>query len=95
MLNQSKYSVSFYSNIHIPSHYILPRTASIQEIGRHDIEAKVSFLTWRPRVQRFVSLIISRFQNINPEKEGKTVNGPADVKSELRMITVEDEHFSM
>ena len=46
-------------------------------------------------MQRFVSLIISRFQNINPEKEGKTVNGPADVKNELRMITVEDEHFSM
>ena len=46
-------------------------------------------------MQRFVSLIISWFQNINPEKEGKTVNGLADVKSELRMITVEDEHFSM
>ena len=40
-------------------------------------------------------LIISRFQNINPKKEEKTVNGPADVKSELRMIIVEDEHFSM
>ena len=46
-------------------------------------------------MQRFVSLIISRIQNINPEKEGKTVNGPTDVKSELRMITVEDKHFSM
>ena len=46
-------------------------------------------------MQRFVSLIISRFQNINPEKEGKTINGPVDVKSELRMITVEDEHFSI
>ena len=46
-------------------------------------------------MQRFVSLIINRFQNINPEKEGKTVNGLADVKSELRMITVEDEHFFM
>ena len=46
-------------------------------------------------MQRFLSLIISRFQNINPKKEEKTVNGLADVKSELRMITVEDEHFSM
>ena len=46
-------------------------------------------------MQRFVSLIISRFQNINPEKEGKIVNGPVNVKNELRMITVEDEHFSM
>ena len=46
-------------------------------------------------MQRFVSLIMSQFQNISPEKEGKTVNGPADVKSKLRMITVEDEHFSM
>ena len=40
-------------------------------------------------------MIISRFQNINPKKEGKTVNGLADVKSELRMIIVEDEHFSI
>ena len=42
-----------------------------------------------------MTLIISRFQNINPEKEDKTVNGPADVKSELRMIIVEDLHFAM
>ena len=46
-------------------------------------------------LQRFTTLIISQFQNINPEKEGKTVNGPADVKSELRMITMEDSHFAM
>ena len=46
-------------------------------------------------LQKFTTLIISRFQNINPEKEGKTVNGPAYVKSELRMITVEDSHFAM
>ena len=46
-------------------------------------------------MQRFVSLIISWFQNINLEKEGKTANMPADIKSKLRMITVEDEHFSM
>ena len=45
VLNQSKYSVSFYSNIHIPFHNILPRNASVQEIGRHGIEAQVSFLT--------------------------------------------------
>ena len=76
----------------VPLH---PRSASVQEISKHVIEAQVSFLMCRPRVQRFVSLIISQFQNINPEKEGKTVNGPADVKSELRMITVEDNHFSM
>ena len=29
VLNHSKYTVSFYSNIHIPSHYILPRSASV------------------------------------------------------------------
>ena len=40
-------------------------------------------------------MIISWFQNINLKKKGKTVNGLADVKSELRMITMEDEHFSM
>ena len=42
-----------------------------------------------------MTLIINRFQNINSEKEGKTVNGSTDVKSELRMITVEDSHFAM
>ena len=45
VLNQSKYTISFYSNIHIPSHYILPCSASVEEIGRHGIEAQVSFLT--------------------------------------------------
>ena len=45
VLNQSKYTVSFYSNMHIPSHYILPCSASVQEIGRHVIEAQLSFLT--------------------------------------------------
>ena len=45
VLNQSKYTVSFYSNVHIPSHYILPRSASVLEIGRQGIEAQVSFLT--------------------------------------------------
>ena len=48
-----------------------------------------------PFVQRFVSLIISQFQNINPEKEGKIVKMPIDVKSEIRMMTVDDEHFAM
>ena len=42
-----------------------------------------------------MTLIISWFQNINPEKEGKTVNGSVDVKSELSMIIVEDFHFVM
>ena len=36
-----------------------------------------------------------RFQNINLKKEGKTVNGPVDVKSKLCMITMEDKHFTM
>ena len=45
VLNQSKYTESFYSNIHIPSHYILPLSASVQEICRYGIEAQVSFLT--------------------------------------------------
>ena len=45
-------------------------------------------------MQRFVSLIISRFQNINP-KEGKTVNKPTNVKSEIRMMTVDDEYFAV
>ena len=40
-------------------------------------------------------MIISWFQNINSKKEGKIVNGLADVKNELRMMTVDDGHFAM
>ena len=45
VLNQSKYTVSFYSNVHFPTHYILPRSASVLEMSRQGIEAQVSFLT--------------------------------------------------
>ena len=39
--------------------------------------------------------MISQFQNINPEKEGKIINWPFDVKSELKMMTVDNDHFAM
>ena len=46
-------------------------------------------------MQKFSSLIISRFQSINPEKKEQIVGGPSDLKSEMRIITLEDEHFDM
>ena len=46
-------------------------------------------------LQKFSSLIVSRFQSINPEKEGRIVGGLSDLKSEMRIITLEDEHFDM
>ena len=42
-----------------------------------------------------MSLIINWFQDINLEKEDKTINGLFDVKSELQLITIDDEHFSL
>ena len=46
-------------------------------------------------MQTFTTLIMSRFQNINPEEEGKTVNGLAHVKNELQLITIDNKHFSL
>jgi hypothetical protein len=45
-------------------------------------------------VQKFSGLIVKRFQNINPDKEGATIRGPADLKNELQIITLPDDTFS-
>ncbi len=46
-------------------------------------------------MQTFATLIVSRFQNINPEKEGATVKGTTDIKNEIRVITLADDHYEM
>lgn len=52
----------------------------------------VSLFVW---LQTFTTLIVSRFQNINPDKEGNTVKGPADLKYEIKVITLPDDHYAM
>ena len=52
-------------------------------------------LCFKCLLQRFTSLIISRFQSINPKKEGRTENRLADVKAKLWMMTVDNVHFAM
>jgi len=46
-------------------------------------------------MQKFSPLIVSRFQNINPEKEGAKVNYITDVKNEIKIITLLDEIFKL
>jgi len=46
-------------------------------------------------MQKFSALIISRFQNINPEKEGARVNYITDVKNEIKIITLPDDIFKL
>ena len=38
---------------------------------------------------------MGRFQNVNLEKEGSTVRGPSDVKSEIKILTVTDDHCEL
>jgi hypothetical protein len=41
-------------------------------------------------VQNFTSAVIERFQNINPDKDGLTIKGTADLKNEIQIITLPD-----
>ena len=41
------------------------------------------------------TLIVRRFQNINPKKDGSIVRGPLDVKNEIKIITIADDHFEL
>jgi hypothetical protein len=38
--------------------------------------------------QKFTDLIIRRFQNINPDKEGSTIRVAIDLKNEMRIMIV-------
>ena len=46
-------------------------------------------------LQTFVTMIIGRFQSINPNKEGNNVKGIADIKHEITIMTLEDDHYAM
>jgi hypothetical protein len=39
--------------------------------------------------------IVSRFQSINPDKDGSSVRGIADLKNEVKIITSLDETFEL
>jgi hypothetical protein len=40
-------------------------------------------------------LIVSRFQSINPDKDGGSIRGIADLKNEVKIITCPDETFEL
>ena len=46
-------------------------------------------------LQTFATLIVGRFQNINPNKDGNNVKGPADIKYEMKVMTLPDDHYAM
>ena len=46
-------------------------------------------------LQTFCTLIVNRFQSINPEKDGLTVRNIADLKNEVKIITLSDETFEL
>jgi hypothetical protein len=46
-------------------------------------------------VQIFCKLIVSRFQSINPDKDGGNVKGISDLKNEVKIITSRDELFGL
>jgi hypothetical protein len=46
-------------------------------------------------LQTSSTLIISRFQNINPDKDNGTVRGISDLKNEVKIITSPNETFEL
>jgi hypothetical protein len=46
-------------------------------------------------LQTFVTMIISRFQSINPNKEGNNMKGSADIKHEITIMMLADNHYAM
>ena len=42
------------------------------------------------RLQNFLNAVIERFKNINPEKDGASIKGSADIKNEIQIITLSD-----
>ena len=45
--------------------------------------------------QKFMTLVLTRYQNINPEKDGATIKTTADVKTEIKIITLPDHIFRL
>jgi hypothetical protein len=46
-------------------------------------------------LQTFNTLIVSRFQSINPDKDGGLIREIADLKNEVKIITSLDETFEL
>jgi hypothetical protein len=46
-------------------------------------------------LQTFNTLIVNRFQSINPDKDGDSVRGIADLKNEVKIITSPDKTFEL
>ena len=46
-------------------------------------------------LQTFATLIVGRFQNINPNKDGNNVKGASDIKYEMKLMTLPDDHYAM
>jgi hypothetical protein len=46
-------------------------------------------------VHIFCKLIVSRFQSISPDKDGKNVKGISDLQNEVKIITSPDELFGL
>jgi hypothetical protein len=46
-------------------------------------------------LQLFATLIMNRFQNIDPTKEGKNINKSPDLTNEIKVITLPDNIFNL
>jgi hypothetical protein len=46
-------------------------------------------------LQTFNMLIVSRFQSINPDKDGGSVRGISNLKNEVKIITSLDKTFEL
>ena len=46
-------------------------------------------------MEMFTMMIVGRFQNINPEIDGSIVRGPSNVKNQIKIIIVADDHFKL
>ena len=41
--------------------------------------------------QKFIAVVVQRFQNINPDSDGAHIKGPRDLKNEIQIITLSTE----
>ena len=46
-------------------------------------------------VQKFMTLVLIRYRNINPEKDGATIKTTTNVKTEIKIITLPDHIFRL
>ena len=46
-------------------------------------------------MQKFITLVLTRYWNINPEKDGATIKSTTNVKNEIKIITLADEIYKL